>query len=163
MAGVTLKQIIEMAGKRLPRNIGNAAYAKSQDTCPIVSGELFRSIYLEVNDSGFTLGATAPHASDVEEGVAPVTVTGPYTSKTKRHKRKTKNGTTTIRGHTKTYKDKKPVEISGSVERSAQVWRTRGVTSGREGTFFMKKAVESSIEEAIEKFMASIGATKNKR
>jgi hypothetical protein len=163
MAGVTLTQIIEMANKRLPRDIGKAALNKAHDTCPIMSGDLYRSIYLDIKASGFTLGATVPYASDVEEGVEPVTVTGSYTSKTKRHKRKTKNGTTTIRGHTKTYKNQKPVEISGSAERSAQVWRTRGLTSGREGTFFMQKALESSVEEVMEKFMASIGATKNRR
>ena len=163
MAGITLKQIIDMANKRLPRDIGNTALNKAYETCPVQSGDLYRSLYLDITASGFTLGATVPYASDVEEGVEPVTVTGSYTSKTKRHKRKTKNGTTTIRGHTKTYKNQKPVEISGAADRSAQVWRTRGLTSGREGTFFMQKALESSVEEVMEKFMASIGATKNRR
>ena len=116
---------------------------------------------MDVSQDGFELGATVPYASDVEEGTQPVMISGSYTGKWKRHKRKTKNGTTTVRGHTKTFSGKKPVEISGAAERSSQEWRTRGVTSGREGTFFMKKAVDSSMKEVLEKFMASIGATKN--
>jgi hypothetical protein len=163
MAGVTLQQVIDMAHNRLPRDMGKAALDKARQTCPVQSGDLYRSLYVDIKTSGFVLGATVPYASDVEEGVEPVVVTGSYTSKTKRHKRKTKNGTTTIRGHTKTYKNQKPVEISGAADRSAQVWRTRGVASGREGTFFMQKALESSVEEVMEKFMASIGATKNRR
>jgi hypothetical protein len=163
MAGVTLKQVIEMANKRLPRDIGNLALDKARQTCPVQSGELYRSLYVDINPSGFELGATAPYASDVEEGVEAVMIAGSYTGKWKRHKRRTKNGTTTVRGHTKTFEGKKPVLVNGESERSKQEWRTRSANSGREGTFFMKKALESSIDEAIEKFMASIGATKNRR
>jgi hypothetical protein len=152
-----------MANKRLPRDIGKLALDKARQTCPVQSGELYRSLYVDINSSGFEFGATVPYASDVEEGTQPVMVAGSYTGKWKRHKRRTKNGTTIIRGHTKTFEGKKPVLINGASAKSAQEWRTRGATSGREGTFFMKKALESSIEESIEKFMASIGATKTRR
>jgi len=161
MAIMSLKQLVDTIHQRLPREIGKSAFAKAKDTCPVQSGDLFRSIYMDVNHDGFELGATVPYASDVEEGTQAVMISGSYTGKWKRHKRKTKNGTTTVRGHKKTFSGKKPVEISGAVERSAQEWRTRGVTSGRVGTFFMKKAVDSSMKEVLEKFMASIGATKN--
>jgi len=163
MAGVTLKQVIELLYKRLPRDIGNAALEKARQTCPVQSGDLYRSLYVDIKSDGFELGATVPYASDVEEGTQSVMIAGSYTGKWKRHKRRTKNGTTTVRGHTKTFEGKKPVLINGEVERSAQEWRTRGATSGREGTFFMKKAVESSAVEVINKFMASIGATKSRR
>ena len=163
MPRMSLKQVIDVIQKRLPRDIGNAALSKARQTCPVQSGDLFRSLYVNITVGGVELGATVPYASDVEEGTQPVMVAGSYTGKWKRHKRRTKNGTTTVRGHTKTFEGKKPVLINGAVERSAQEWRTYGRTSGREGTFFMQKALESSVEEAMEKIMASIGATKNKR
>ena len=163
MAGVTIQQIIELFHKRLPRDMGKATLDKARQTCPVQSGDLYRSLYVDIKTASFVLGATVPYASDVEEGTEPVMVAGSYTGKWKRHKRKTKNGTIIVRGHTKTFEGKKPVLINGAVERSAQEWRTRGATSGREGTFFMKKALESSVEEVMEKFMASIGATKNRR
>ena len=163
MPGMSLKQVVEVFKKRLPRDIGNLALSKSRDTCPIISGDLFRSLYVDIKKDAFELGATAPYASDVEQGTQSVMVAGSYTGKWKRHKRRTKFGTTTVRGHTKTFEGKKPVLINGESERSAQEWRTYGRTSGREGTFFMQKALESSVEEAMEKIMASIGATKNKR
>ena len=163
MPKMSLKQVLAVIKDRLPRDIGNLALAKARDTCPVQSGDLYRSLYVTINNNGFELGATVPYASDVEEGVEPVMIAGSYTGKWKRHKRRTKNGTTTVRGHTKTFDGKKPVLINGASERSAQEWRTYGRTSGREGTFFMQKALESSVEEAMEKIMASIGATKNKR
>ena len=163
MPGMSLKQVIDVIQKRLPRDIGNLALAKARDTCPVQSGDLYRSLYVTINNNGFELGATVPYASDVEEGVAPVMIAGSYTGKWKRHKRRTKNGTTIVRGHTKTFEGKKPVLVNGALERSKQEWRTRGVTSGREGIFFMKNAVESSVAEAMDKFMASIGATKTRR
>jgi len=160
MPAISLKQIIEVLQKRLPRDIGNAALAKARQTCPVQSGELYRSLYVDIQSDGFELGATVPYASDVEEGTPAVSVSGSYTGKWKRHKRRTKNGTTIVRGHTKTFEGKKPVEQSGETNRNAQIWRTRSATARREGTFFMKDAVESSVAEVVEKIMASIGATK---
>jgi len=160
MPAMSLKQIIEVLQKRLPRDIGNAALAKARQTCPVQSGDLYRSLYVDIQSDGFELGATVPYASDVEEGTQAVTVSGSYTGKWKRHKRRTKNGTTLVRGHTKTFEGKKPVEQSGETNRNAQIWRTRSATARREGTFFMKNAVESSVAEVVEKIMASIGATK---
>ena len=163
MASMSLKQLVDTIHRRLPREIGKTALAKARDTCPIQTGDLYRSLYVDINNNGFELGATVPYAADVEEGTQSVMIAGSYTGKWKRHKRKTKNGTTTIRGHTKTFDNKKPVLMNGAVERSAQEWRTRGNSSGRAGTFFMKKALESSVEEVMDKFMASIGATKKKK
>ena len=156
MPAMSLKQVIEALQKRLPRDIGNAALAKARQTCPVQSGDLYRSLYVDIQSDGFELGATVPYASDVEEGTPAVSVSGSYTGKWKRHKRRTKNGTTIVRGHTKTFEDKKPVEQSGETNRNAQIWRTRSATARREGTFFMKNAVESSVVEMLE----SIGATK---
>ena len=160
MPAISLKQVIEVLQKRLPRDIGNAALGKARNTCPIQSGDLYRSLYVDIQSDGFELGATVPYASDVEEGTPAVSVSGSYTGKWKRHKRRTKNGTTIVRGHTKTFEDKKPVEQSGETNRNAQIWRTRSATARREGTFFMKNAVESSVVESVNKIMASIGATK---
>jgi len=156
MPRMSLQQVIGTLKSRLPRDIGNAALAKSRDTCPVQTGDLYRSLYVDIAPDGFELVATVPYASDVEEGTAPVYAGGAYTGKWKRHKRKTKNGTTTIRGHTKTFQGKKPVLVNPAT----QEWRTLGPSSGREGTFFMKKAVEASIEEQMEKVMGSLGATK---
>ena len=153
MPGMSLKQVVEVFKKRLPRDIGNAALAKAQNTCPVQTGDLFRSLYVKINTEGFELGATVPYASDIEEGTQPVMITGSWTGKWKRHKRQTKNGTTTIGGHTKTFKAKKPVYVNGQ-------WKTLSSSSGREGTFFIKNALESSMDEAMAKVMASIGATK---
>ena len=159
MPAMSLKQVIEALQKRLPRDIGNAALAKARQTCPVQSGELYRSLYVDIQSDGFELGATVPYASDVEEGTPAVSVSGSYTGKWKRHKRRTKNGTTLVRGHTKTFEGKKPVEQSGETNPNAQIWRTRSATARREGTFFMKNAVESSVVESVKKIMASIGAT----
>ena len=153
MPGMSLKQVVQVLKERLPRDIGNAALDKARNTCPMQTGDLYRSLYVEINTDGFKLGATAPYASDVEEGTEPVTVGGSWTGKWKRHKRHTKNGTTTIGGHTKTFKGKKPVNVNGQ-------WRTLSSSPGRTGTFFMKNALESSMDEAMDKIMASIGATK---
>ena len=163
MPGMSLKQVIDVIQKRLPRDIGNAALSKARQTCPVQSGDLFRSLYVNITVGGVELGATVPYASDVEEGTQPVMVAGSYTGKWKRHKRRTKFGTTTVRGHTKTFEGKKPVEISGETQRSAQEWRTRGATSGRTGIFFMRKAMDYAMKEGIERFLESLGATKNKR
>jgi len=153
MPGMSLQQVIGILKSRLPRDIGNAALAKSRDTCPVQTGDLYRSLYVNIASDGFELGATVPYASDVEEGTTPVNVGGSWTGKWKRHKRQTKNGTTTITGHTKTFKGKKPVNVNGQ-------WRTLSSSPGRTGTFFMKNALESSIDEAMAEIMASIGATK---
>ena len=156
MPAMSLKQVIETLKERLPRDIGKAALDKARKTSPVQTGELYKSLYLKIGDDGFELGATVSYASDVEEGTQAVTVSGSYTGKWKRHKRRTKTGTTLVRGHTKTFEGKKPVELSGETKRNAQIWRTRSATARREGTFFMKNAVESSIVEMLE----SIGATK---
>ena len=160
MPTMSVKQFLGTLSARLPRDIGNAALAKARQTCPVQTGDLYRSLYVDIKSDGFELGATVPYASDVEEGTPAVSVSGSYTGKWKRHKRRTKNGTTIVRGHTKTFEGKKPVELSGETKRNAQIWRTRSATARREGTFFMKDAVESSVAEVVEKIMASIGATK---
>jgi len=156
MPAMSLKQVVSTLKQRLPRDIGNAALDKARNTCPIQTGELYRSLYVEID--GFELGATVPYASDIEEGTPPVMVAGSYTGKWKRHRRRTKNGITTIRGHTKTFQGKKPVLINPTTNE----WRTQGVSAGRPGTFFMKKALEASIKEQLEKVLESLGATKRK-
>ena len=155
MPGISLKQLIDTLNQRLSRDMGKAAFAKARQTCPVQTGDLYDSLYVNITRTGFELGATVSYASDVEEGTPPVTVAGSYTGKWKRHKRRTKNGTTTVRGHTKTFKGKKPVKVGGQ-------WRTLSSSPGREGTFFMKKALEAAIEETIEKGLQSLGASKTK-
>ena len=155
MAAMSLKQVMATLTTRLNRDIGNAALAKSRETCPMQTGDLFRSLYVDINAEGFELGATVPYASDVEEGTPPVNVGGSWTGKWKRHKRHTKNVTTTIGGHTKTFKGKKPVNVNGQ-------WLTLSSSPGREGIFFMKNAMEAAIEENIEKVLQSLGASKTK-
>ena len=155
MPAISLKQVIEVLQKRLPRDIGNAALAKARQTCPVQSGELYRSLYVDIQSDGFELGATVLYASDIEEGTQPVNVGSSWTGKWKRHKRHTKNGTTTIGGHTKTFKGKKPVNVNGQ-------WKTLSSSPGREDIFFMKNAMEASIEEQIAKVIESLGATKTK-
>jgi len=155
MPRTSVKQVLGTLKARLPRDIGNAALAKARETCPVQTGDLYRSLYVEINADGFELGATVLYASDIEEGTQPVNVGGSWTGTWKRHKRRTKNGTTTIGKHKKTFKGKKPVKVSGQ-------WRTLSSSPGREGTFFMKKALEAAIEENIEKILQSLGASKTK-
>jgi len=143
-------QLIDTLIKRLPRDIGNDSLNRAQNTCPVQTGELFRSLYVKINTDGFKLGATVPYASDVERGTQPVNVGGSWTGKWKRHKRHTKNGTTTIAGHTKTFKGKKPVNVNGQ-------WRTLSSSPGREGTFFMKNAVSEALSKGLKKALRSMG------
>ena len=49
MPGMSLKQVMLTLTQRLNRDIGNAALAKSRDTCPMQTGDLFRSLYVEIN------------------------------------------------------------------------------------------------------------------
>jgi len=163
MPAMSLKQVIETLKERLPRDIGKAALDKARKTCPVQTGELYKSLYLKIGDDGFELGATVSYASDVEEGTQPVMVTGSYTGKWNRFKRTSKNGVQhTVSSHTKTFKGKKPVELSGSSNPGSQKWRTLPASAGKEGTFFIKKAIEDSMKEELEKILESMGATKRK-
>jgi len=161
MPGISLEQLIDTLNQRLSRDMGKAAFAKARQTCPVQTGDLYDSLYVNITRTGFELGATVSYASDVEEGTPPVTVAGSYTGKWKRHKRRTKNGTTTVRGHTKTFKGKKPVLMNGATKRSEQEWLTLSSSPGREGTFFIKKALDDSIDEVMNKVMASLGAKRS--
>jgi len=155
MATTSITQIVETLFKRLPRDIGNATLARARDTCPIQTGELFRSLYVNINTDGFELGATVPYASDVEEGTPAINVSGKYVSKIKSHKRKTKNGTTTVKGHTKTFEGNKPTLVNPTTNE----WRTIGSSPGKKGTFFMHNAVKDSLAEQLEKTLRSLGGT----
>ena len=156
MSAVSMSQVIDIIGKNLLRNIGKAAKANALATVPYQTGTLSDSIYsFSAPFNSVTLGATAPHAKDVEEGTQPVMVAGSWTGKWKRNKRRGK----TVRGHTKTYANgKKPVLINELTNE----WRTLGPSSGRPGTFFMKKAFEKAISQELEKILISMGATTRK-
>jgi len=165
MPAISFKHVMEALTKRLPREIGNLALEKSRNTCPIQTGELYRSLYVDIHADGFELGATVSYASDVEEGTQPVILAGggSWTGKWNRFKRTSKNGIVhMVRKHRKTYENKKPVETSGTTNKATQEWSTRSATSGREGTFFMKNALEASIPEIIDKVLTSLGASKTK-
>jgi len=130
------------------RNLGREAKALAQETCPVKSGELRDSIDVVISGTMATVTASADHATVIEEGREAV-AGGSYTGKWKRHKRRTKNGTTTVRGHTKTFENKKPVEITGATNPRTQEWRTLGPSAAREGTHFLANAVDAAIEKVI--------------
>ena len=162
---VTITTILKDLTDRLPRDIGNTALAKAQATVPIQTGELFRSLSVDIQTTQVTLSATAPYANEVENGANPVLlVTGKYVQKVKRFRRKSKNGVKhVVRGHTKTFTNQKPVLLDPTNPNpSTQQWRTRSVSSGRQGTFFMKNAVEEAIAETIEKTLLRLGAKKGR-
>lgn len=157
MPSISISSLMTDLSKRLPRNIGEAALGKAQATCPIQTGDLYSSLYINVSGQTVELGASVPYAPDIEFGRDAVVVGGQWKGKWKRHKRQNKNGgTTTVRGHVKTFNKKKPVLISPSTNE----WRTLGNSPAREGTFFMQKALEAAIAEAIEKELRYIGAKK---
>ena len=62
-------------------------------------------------------GFNNAHANKLEDGVPAKPITGEYVQKVKSHKRKGKRGATTVKAHTKTYKNSKPVQLRSGVWR----------------------------------------------
>ena len=155
-------------GKRVAKNISQAALARARATCPVQTGDLLSSLYATSTDTEAEVGSPLPYAKDVEEGYPAINVSGTYVSKIKRHKRRTKyGGKTTVRAHTKTFQNMKPVLISGDQQgedtegvgestRGHQQWRTLSSSPGREGTHFLKNAMRDSIAQVLGSDVATI-------
>ena len=136
------------------------ALAIARETCPVQSGDLLPSLYTERTQSSVTLGSPLDYAEGVENGRPEVNVSGTYVSKVRRHKRRTKRGKVTVRAHTKTFNNMKPVLISGDQSgedtegvgqssRANQVWRTLSSSPGTEGTHFMQNALNKAGAETL--------------
>lgn len=161
-----VSQVTSMVRGAIPR-MGQTAFSLSQSKCPVQTGDLLGSLYYTLNSDGFTLGASAPYASLVEEGTPEVNVSGTYVSKVPRHKRTSKNGVRYfVTAHTKTYKNTKPVRLDrggddedgGEGGKSSQIWRTLGNTSGTEGSHFMRRSMEEAIRIGITTGLIQMGA-----
>ena len=167
---VTIEQIVNMANALLPKHCSKAALQKARKNCPINTGELYDSLYVDITKKGFILGASADHADEVENGRDEIIVPGTYVAKIKRHKRKTKNGKIIVRAHVKKYTGMKPVLINAADQegedtegtatstRSAQVWRTLRSQPAREGIYFMRDAADEAVVEGLKALFKSLGA-----
>ena len=146
--------------EKLLKRLEKVALANAKQTCPVASGDLLNSLYVSRTAKGVTLGSPLEYAEQIENGRPQIDVSGTYVSKVKRHKRRTKRGKVTVRAHTKTFQNMKPVLISGDESgedtegvgqstRANQVWRTLSSSPGTEGTQFMQKALDYARTEVI--------------
>lgn len=150
---VTIQEVIDNVNAQsnyLGRNISNAAYQRASNYVPIITGFLHDSIESQAQGNIVTLNAWAPYAYEVEFGIPGQEITGPYQAVTKAHKRKTATGTKKIRRHTKVYQGQKPVKVGDR-------WITVSSSEGRQGKFFLKRALEESIGEAIDILITTVG------
>ena len=124
-------------------NASQAAYAEARATCPIQTGDLYNSISVQATSTGFTMTATMPYATDVEDGHAGQIISGNYRTTRKRHTRTSKNGVTSkVRAHKVNYSGSRPVQVGTK-------WATLTSVNAREGTHFMKNACKKAAQEAV--------------
>ena len=116
--------------QRLITRLGRVALANAKATCPVQSGDLLNSLYTNSTKNSVTLGSPLDYAEHIEEGRPQVNVSGTYVSKVKRHKRRTKRGKVTVRAHTKTFQNMKPVLLSGEAGKDDATWRTLSSSPG---------------------------------
>ena len=146
--------------EKLLKRLEKVALANAKQTCPVASGDLLNSLYVSRTAKGVTLGSPLEYAEQIENGRPQIDVSGTYVSKVKRHKRRTKRGKVTVRAHTKTFQNMKPVQISGDESgedtevvgqstRANQVWRTLSSSPAIEGTHFMANALETAKAEVF--------------
>ena len=138
----TLNEFTQSLQKSI-KDAGTAALAIAKAKCPIQSGDLYNSLYVEITSTGFILGATVPYASDVEEGREAELISGTYKTTRKRHTRTSKNGVRfKVAAHSITYNGSRPIQFGTE-------WATVSEVIRREGTHFMENASMEAIEQVM--------------
>ena len=115
--------------------VGQEVFKLSQQYVPVKSGQLKASGNLTtgLSGGGFAIEYTAPYAQRIESGGPVQDIKGRYVSDIPKHQRRLPGKTITVRAHTKTYRNMKPVKTDGG-------WYTLGQVPAFTGTHFLERA-----------------------
>tara|TARA_R100001510_G_C7568850_1_gene146044 strand:- start:102 stop:575 length:474 start_codon:yes stop_codon:yes gene_type:complete len=124
--------------------LGQAIFQKSQEYVPVKSGQLRDSGKLTtgLSGGGFNITYGAPHASFIHDGREKELFKGNYISQIPEHKRRLPGKIVTVRAHTKTYRNMKPVLSEDGN------WYTLANRSSFKGTKFLEKAFREEWTQA---------------
>ena len=141
--------------KRIVDTMGKEIFRKSQERCPVgKTGNLKASgRYTPLSGGGFSISYDADYADKIDGGQKESRkFQGPYESPIPRHQRKLPSGKTiSVRAHTKTYQDMRPLDLGSG-------WYTYRQVSSGGGTGFLTKTFEEEFNKIFSKhFPKSFG------
>ena len=78
---------------------------------PMMRENILRTQFKHDKGSSVNFGFTHAEANVLEKGQSPIPFSGTYTQRVPRHTRKTKRGNVSVKKHTRTYKNHRPMNI----------------------------------------------------
>jgi len=123
---------LSQALRAVVQNLGTIIFQKSQERVPVKTGRLKQSGNLTtgLSGGGFVIEYNTPYAQRIDTGGPAEKFSGDYVANIPAHKRRLPNKTITVRQHTKTYRNQRPVKLNGG-------WATLDSIPAFEGTGFL--------------------------
>ena len=139
--------------KRVVDDMGKEIFKLTQEKCPVgKTGNLKASgRYTPLSGGGFSISYDAEYADKIDGGKKePVKFKGSYDSPIPAHQRKLPSGKTiTVRAHTKTYQDMRPLDLGAG-------WYTYKEISPSGGTGFLTKTFQQEFDKIFSKYFPNV-------
>jgi len=107
---------------------------------PIMRENILKSQFKHNKGSSVNFGFTHADADVLEKGQSPIPFSGTYTQRVPRHTRKTKRGNVSVKKHTRTYKNHRPMNIDNR-------WFMAAQTPDRKPTKWLGTIAERMFED----------------